>query len=292
VLNLRQDKFLVPAPVDECSGTCFLRVIVAEAQVDARATTNLLLGQLTSGLPDIMAKEGGNVKSFDLQVLSIVRRVKRRGADPGSILPQLLRVCTSVDDKEGKFARCIENLNNNCIDGTINLTDIVLMSKAEAKCEELCEDDAFEIANKKDDTIVALQTQVEALSTELMTKKKSNEGGRSSEKGTSKKVPDWMNKAPKSGELKTKTKDGKTHHWCDGYGAHKPRWVIHKVQKCRGHIKRLRELGENNSNLGDDEEEEPEVPASESPTRETQRRVGWSTAMLAQVQQSAGEDSE
>mgnify|MGYP007080394755 FL=1 len=61
VLNLRQDKFLVPAPVDEHSGTCFLRVIVAKAQVDARATTNLLLGQLTSGLPDIMAKEGGNV---------------------------------------------------------------------------------------------------------------------------------------------------------------------------------------------------------------------------------------
>jgi len=65
VLNLCQDKFHVQAPpVDEHSGTCFLRVIIAEAQVDTRATTNLLLGQLTSGLPDIMAKEGGNVKSF------------------------------------------------------------------------------------------------------------------------------------------------------------------------------------------------------------------------------------
>jgi len=68
--------------------------------------------------------------------------------------------------------------------------------------------------------------------------------------------------------------------------------VIHKVEKCRGCIKRLCELGENNANLGDDEEEEPEVPASESPTRETQRRVGWSTTMLAQVQRSAGKDSE
>jgi len=64
------------------------------------------------------------------------------------------------------------------------------------------------------------------------------------------------------------------------------------VEKCRGYIKRLRELGENNANSGDDEEEEPEVPASESPTCETQRRVGWSTTMLAQAQQSAGEDSE
>jgi len=156
VLNLRQDKFLLPAPIDECSGTCFLRVIIAEAQVDARATTDLLLGQLTPGLPDIMAKEGGNVKSFNLQVLSIVRCVKRRGTNLGSVLPQLLCVHVSIDDKEGKFARCIENLNNNYIDGTIELSDTVLMTKAEAKCEELCEGDQFKIANKKDDTIMAL----------------------------------------------------------------------------------------------------------------------------------------
>jgi len=106
VLNLCQDKFLIQvAPVDEYSGTCFLRVIIAKAQVDTWATTNLLLGQLTSGLPDIMAKERGNVKSFNIQVLSMVCRVKRRGTDPGSILHQLLCVYMSVDDKEGKFAR-------------------------------------------------------------------------------------------------------------------------------------------------------------------------------------------
>jgi len=197
-----------------------------------------------------------------------------------------------VDDKNGKFARYIENLNNNYIDGTINLDDTVLMTKAEAKYKELVEDDQYEIANQKDDTIMALQTQVEALSTKLTTKKKLNEGGRSSEKGTSKKVPDWMNKAPKSSESKTKSKDGKTYHWCDGYGVHKPCWVIHKVEKCRGYIKRLRELGQNNANSGDDDEDEPEAPTSETPSRETQRRVGWSTTMLAQVQQSTGENSE
>ena len=80
-----------------------------------------------------MAKEGGNVKAFNMQVLSIVCRVKRRGTDPGSILPQLLRVYMSVDDKDGKFARYIENLNNNYIDGTINLDDTVLMSKTEVQ---------------------------------------------------------------------------------------------------------------------------------------------------------------
>jgi len=125
-----------------------------------------------------MAKEGGNIRAFNQQVMSIIRRVKHRGTDPGSVLPQLLRVHTSVDDKNGKFARHIENLNNNYIDGTINLDDTVPMTKAKAKCEELVEDDQYKIANQKDDAVMALQTQVEALSTKLTTKKKSKEGGK------------------------------------------------------------------------------------------------------------------
>jgi len=289
VLNLHQDKFLLPAPINECSGICFLRVIIAEAQVNTRATTNLLLGQLTSGLPNVMAKEGGNIRAFNQQVMSIVRRVKRHGADPGSILPQLLRVHTSVDDKNGKFARCIKNLNNDYINGTINLDDTVLMTKAEAKYEELVEDDQCEIVNQKDDTVMALQTQVEALSTELTTKKKPKEGGKQADE--KKKVPTWMSKPPKNGESKTKNKDGKTYHWCEGYGAHEPRWVIHKVEKCCGYVKCLRELGGEDRNQGD-EEEDSGTPNSKSPSRETSRSVGWSTTVLAQVRRSADEDSD
>ena len=43
------------------------------------------------------------------------------------------------------------------------------------------------------------------------------EGGKQAGKKTGKKVPTWMTKAPKNGESKTKNKDGKTYHWCDGY---------------------------------------------------------------------------
>jgi len=123
-------------------------------------------------------------------------------------------------------------LNNNHINRTINLDDTVPMTKAEAKHEELVEDDQCKIANQKDDAVMALQTQVKALSTKLATKKKPKEGGKQADK--KKKVPTWMVKPPKNGESKTKNKDGKTYHWCEGYGSHKPRWVIHKVEKCHG----------------------------------------------------------
>jgi hypothetical protein len=239
-----------------------------------------------------MAKKGGNVKSFNQEVKSVIRRVKRRGTDPGSILPQLLRVYMTIDDKGGKFARYIENLNNNYIDGTTNLDDTVLMTKAEAKYEELVEDDQFEVKNEKDDTILALQTQVLALSTEVSSLKKPNGSGGDggSQKDTKRRqkgVPAWMSKPPRDGESKSKKVNGKDYNWCEGYGSHEPRWVIHKVEKCRGYIKRLQELGgEMNPNTGEQED----TPKSES-NRET-RRVGWSTTMLSQVKRTDDEDSE
>jgi len=37
------------------------------------------------------------------------------------------------------------------------------------------------------------------------------------------------------------------------------------VEKCRGYIGRLRELGENNANSGDDDEDEPEAQPRSPP---------------------------
>jgi len=81
------------------------------------------------------------------------------------------------------------------------------------------------------------------------------------------------------------------YHWCEGHGAHEPRWVIHKVEKHRGYVKRLRELGGEDQNQGD-EDEESGTPNSESPSHETSRNIAWSTTVLAQVRRSADEDSD
>jgi hypothetical protein len=47
-----------------------------------------------------------------------------------------------------------------------------------------------------------------------------------------KKSKEWMSKKPKDGESQTKKVDGKTYHWCEGNGAHKPKWVIHDPKTC------------------------------------------------------------
>jgi hypothetical protein len=239
------------------------------------------MGQLTSGMPDIMAKKGGNIKAFNQDIRGIIRRIKCRGTDPGSLLPQLLRVYSTVEDKGGKFTRYIENLNNNYIDGTFPLDDSLLMTKAEAKYEELVEDEQFEVKNAKDDTIIALQAQIEALTVQMSETKKpkktTNDGNGDRKK---KSIAAWMTKPPKEGEPKTKTVDGKTYHWCEGYDSHDPRWVIHQVEQCRGYKKKFGELGSQET-TGTTTPASAGVPKSES-QKETQR-VKWSTTMMASL---------
>ncbi len=73
-LMLKEDDFTIGG---EGCGVKLFRTILSESQVDTVATTNLLLGKLTSGLPDMMEKHGNNIKAFSNEVKTIIRRVKR-----------------------------------------------------------------------------------------------------------------------------------------------------------------------------------------------------------------------
>ena len=278
---------------DEGCGVKLFRIIMSESQVDTVATTNLLLGQLTSGLPELMEKHGNNIKAFNNEVKTIVRRVKRRGTDPGSILPQLLRVYRKVEDKSGAFFRYIENLNNNYTDGHTALTDMTLMDKALTKYEELNESKEFESKNNKDDTILSLETKVEALTGVVSSlkngKKSSEKESTSGERQTQREVPNWMTKAPASGKPTTKEMNGKTYHWCEGSGikgkGHPPRWVIHNPSECRSAKKKANE----DKSSSEEEDDKKSPPKSES-AREDKKKVGWSTSLLATV--AADSDSD
>jgi hypothetical protein len=79
-LNLHRIDYTVR---DGFSGICYLRVIMREAQIDTRNTNNRLLQQLTSGMPNIMARHGNNIKAFNEEVQSILLRVQARGCNPG-----------------------------------------------------------------------------------------------------------------------------------------------------------------------------------------------------------------
>ena len=283
VVALRESEYTVNG---EYSGVLLLKIIITEAQVDTKSTTTLMWQKLSSGLPDLMAECGSNVKAFNQEVRSIQKKLTARGQDAKTILPQFLAAYSGCDKKDGKFSRYMEQLENSYTDGTVNLDSASLMSKAENKYAELVEKHEFSGSSKKkeDDSLVVLQTEFDTLKALVSTYKSSDsgkthgkEGGRSNGDSYPTK---WTNVAPKDGEPQTKTVGGKEYHWCVGNNAHKPKWVRHDPSKCSG--------------LDDSKKKSDDAkPASESKKESAikdSKTVKWSSAMRATLSSNEDED--
>ena len=259
-VSLREEDYKIG---DEYSGVLLLKVVVMSSMVDTLATTNLLWQKLTAGMPDIMAGCGNNVKEFNLEIQHLQKKLRARGQDPSSIMPQLFVVYGTCDKQDGKFSRYMEQLTNSYSDGTVTGLDAKsLMDKAASKYEELNEKTEFAGAPKEESVIVTLQTELRTLQSTIENlKKKGPDGGKDPPKGGGgprSKVPDWMSKSPTDGKL-NKVVNDKTYHWCEGNGAHTPRWVRHTPAECRG-----------------SEKKKPESILKE----EKPKGVSWSTAAM------------
>ncbi|MGL5499611.1 MAG: hypothetical protein ACRDCK_00385, partial [Plesiomonas shigelloides] len=113
-------------------------------------------------------------------------------------------------------------------DGTA-MTASDLMYKVEEKYKELKERQLVQ-GPKKDDEIVTLKAELEAI------KKNTKRGGDSEASGTNdnkQKMTKWMFVKPKDREARVKKVNDKDYHWCDGKdNAHEPKWVRHHPSEC------------------------------------------------------------
>jgi hypothetical protein len=289
-INLYQNDFFVSG---HFSGILLLKVITRESQVDTFATNNRLLIQLTSGLPALMASHGNNIKAFNEEVKHIIKRVTARGGQPGSLVPQLFDVFTSVEDGDGHFGRYLEHIQDDYCDGKLRLTNEQLMAKAQVKYEELVEKNKFKAGPKKEDAIMSLaaevKSQMEAMEAKLDdigkngTPAKKKGGGNPRKKGKFKKEP-WMLVAPKDGEPLDMERDGLDWHWCTGHGHHDPMWSRHTREKCRGLLKKQENEAKN---------EGSKTPKSESAKEEEARKnVSWATKASAMIAKMRVYDSD
>ncbi len=80
-----------------------------------------------------------------------------------------------------------------------------------------------------------------------------------------------MYQKPRDGEQHTRTVKDKLFHWCEGNGAHKPKWVRHDPKTCRG-----------NKNT---EEKVSTGPATGSTPggNSSGNKVSWSAGMMATI---------
>jgi hypothetical protein len=282
-VNLRCDDFMVGT---EHSGILLFKVILAKSQVDTRATIALLMGKLTTGLPNIMASHGNNITEFNAEVMETLRKLQSRGKGGSTeidLLPQLFVAYSSCGSPDTPIHRYIEHLENRHNDGDITLSTKSLMDKAETKYEELKDkvkfthnDNSMGMGNKESEgEIMALKAEIEKLKRRdlasgirgpLRGNDQNHHRGRQTYH-----TNDWATTKPTDGSLE-KLVNGKTYHWCEGNSGrhHPPKWVIHKPSECTN----LKKTSSTNRDYGN------------TTQRSAVNTPSWSTSMIAALQDS------
>ena len=95
---------------NDCSGIFLFKVIISKSQVYSRSTITLLLGKLTTGMPDLMASFGNNIDDFSNEIHSVGTALRARGNYPGNLLSQIFATYADCSLYNGPFTRYIDML--------------------------------------------------------------------------------------------------------------------------------------------------------------------------------------
>jgi hypothetical protein len=221
-LSVQQEKYVVDNIKD---GLSFLKHLISKAQIDTVATVNVLRTSIAR-LPTKMVEYAGNIKDFNLYVRQITNAIAAYGEKCPELLVNVFNAYETVEDE--KFQAYIMTKKNSWEDGTTTVDVLKLMSQAENHYKMRVEGGTWKAITKKDERIVALEAQIEALTT----KTSSNNTGGGSTKLTSEQKAikyAWKKVPPKDGQTQ-KTFEGRIYFWCTKHKA----WTMHRDEDCEG----------------------------------------------------------
>ena len=215
------------------SGPLLLKVVIMVSHVDTRATINSVRTKM-SNLDKSMRHLESDIEKFNEYVIGLVEQLQARGQETQDLLVNLFKGYKSCKDLE--FVDYIKKKEDLYEEGG-NVSTEQLMEWALNKYKTRQENMTWCQKSDEEETIIALQAQVQSLITKQKTKKASSKSTGSNEKkkaAANKAKGDyrapWMKEAPKEGEPTTKEVEGKEWHWCPTHEA----WVRHKAEECRG----------------------------------------------------------
>jgi hypothetical protein len=148
-------------------------------------------------------------------------------SDETDVLISLFRAYKTATNEE--FLHSVDYWKNEWNSGAFNSAE-ELMDKAEKKFVELKDLGTWGKRSDKDDQIIALNAQVEALKRSDNTASSNNKNKQRS--GDKKKAPRWKYDRSLSNGIELK-KNGKLYKWCNGPGhSGTGMWVTHEPGKC------------------------------------------------------------
>ena len=228
-INLLRSKYV--AGTDSTpSGALLLKIVISETHQDTNATTKHIREKLRD-LHTYIVRIDSDIIKFNQYVKLQIESLAARGATTEDLLTDLFKAYKQASDQ--KFVDYIEQKESDYEDGT-NFTADQLMTLAQNKYQTKLENGTWNAPTEADEKIIALEAEIKKL--QKNKKKGKDDKGKDGKKKDGEKKsgpkekPAWTKVAPKEGEAKAKTVDGKEFFWCQNHQA----WVRHKPEDCRG----------------------------------------------------------
>lgn len=219
------------------AGMVFLKVIIAESDVDTYATATYIRNQLAS-LDEYMETVSSDITKFNLHVKTLIKALRRRRQESHDVLTNLFKGYMAASDKP--FVEYIERKQEDHEEG-IPLNPDHLMTLAANKYKIRVRRGQWCQPSESEAQLLALQTEVRILkarrdksrSTGKSDKEKAAEKAEKAKKRKQKERetrPTWMTTPPTEAEKgKKKVNDGKDYYWCEPLQV----WARHKPEDCR-----------------------------------------------------------
>jgi hypothetical protein len=214
-MELESSKFTINGT--KC-GILILKVAQVKTRADSQFVINAFRAELCN-LGPVMINCGQNVVKFNEHVRSIIAELAARNLSPddnlySDIMTGLME-CTN--ESFLTYMRTKQDAHDELPAG-YNMAQAAeeIMTLAEAKYRNLCSQLKWKpnVDVKHDEDIIALKAEIEKL-----------KSGKSKKTYT---TPAWKAVAPKEGQPKVKTNNGKTYHWCPNHLL----WTIHTPGEC------------------------------------------------------------
>ena len=186
-----------------------------------------------------MIEYAGNIKDFNLYVRQITNAISAYGEQCPELIVNVFNAYEAVEDE--KFQAYIMTKKNSWEDGTTDVDVLKLMSQAENHYKMRVEGGTWKAITKKDERIVALEAQVEALTTKTSSSNTNNDSSKLSPEQRAVKYA-WKKISPRDGQTQ-KTFEGRVYYWCTKHKA----WTMHKDEDCEGVGVRINNRNNTNS---------------------------------------------
>lgn len=215
------------------SGIVFLKVLIAESDVDTHATASHIRMQLQE-LDQYMESVSSDIIKFNLHVKTLLKALSRRRQVTHDILTNLFKGYKAASDKP--FVEYIERKQEEHEEG-IDLNHNTLMTMAVNKYKIRLRRQEWSKPSENETKLLALQSEIKLLKKRgARTPTKSTNPSDDKEKDRRRKDkeasaprPAWMKVQPTAEEKgKSKTVGGKDYWWCE------PRkvWARHHPDEC------------------------------------------------------------